>query len=396
MSHHVCILGVYGKGNIGDEALLASITSTLREIDPSLRIVVLCSDPEEASKSAPIDTALRRTPFPDFTRKARLVGGARACILGGGTLLCDHGGVVANVRALASTFFWPIIARLWGTPTVAYAQGVGPATEWPIRFALRHFFPRLEGISLRDAKSKQILESIAGPSTRFILGTDPVISAMEVAKESVEGAVSAEVQNRIVDFQPYCAVSFRTPAVRPYNPREYYASCGRALARFWAATGRRILLFPAMLSERYPDDRIGLEIIEQTLLNEGVPARDARNGTWKTIEEGFALLHGAQLVAGDRLHPLLIGMSGGAPAVGIDIEDKIPRCLAMVDHDLCPVFTPADVGTDQFIEALIAGDQASEKVRQEIRCAVARWGERNSCNMEVLQSVLQHGIHPSH
>lgn len=385
---YVCILGVYGKGNLGDEALVLAISDALTEtVDVSA--VVFGSDPEEIERRLSIP-AVTRAPWPDFMTKLNLIRGAEAIVLGGGTLLCDHGGFVKNVRAIASAFFWPLLGRIVRTPTIVYAQGLGPAKEWPVRWSVRHLLSRVDALTLRDGQSQRLMHSIRGNRSDGPRVTcDPVVGADRFQPDTIAAGMPEELRQRIATLEPYCVVSLRTPTDRPYNPEGYYKRWAYALRRFHGTQPLHFLLFPALLSPSRPDDRIGLRIVQETLVESGVPPEEVTVAHYEDLLEGIALLQHARLAVGDRLHSLLFALMAGTPAIGVDIEDKIPGCLEMVDRGrFCDVFEPEQVGSERFLEGLRNAWGTEDGDRAHLRNRVRAWAASDRHNRQLLAAVI--------
>lgn len=97
------ILGVYGKGNFGDEALLEVVADDLRQVMPGCEMHVFCSGPESVTARFGFH-AETRTPASGFFRKLAIVRRSRVLVVGGGTLLCDHGGGFKDAIAIVTYF----------------------------------------------------------------------------------------------------------------------------------------------------------------------------------------------------------------------------------------------------------------------------------------------------
>ena len=385
---YICVLGVYGKGNIGDEALLAAIADAVRETLGDVDVVVFGSDAVEVERRFSIP-AVSRAPFPGFRAKLKVLRKAEAIVLGGGTLLCDHGGFFNDLRAVASVFFWPFLGRMLGVPGLVYAQGLGPVTEWPVRLAVRHLLTRMTAISLRDRRSAELLQAITGSARTCPVTCDPVVAAERFQPDVISAGMSGQLRETTNRLTPYCIVSFRSPAERPHNPERYYMECGEALGDYHAEHRIRFVLFPALLSDTSPDDRIGLEILERSLVQRGVPGEDISWAGWDDLDEGVALLQHARVAVGDRLHALLFAAMAGVPVIAIDIEDKIPGCLEMIACGrLCAVFSPLDVKSRPFIDALHAARLAGDPDRRQLRQRVSRWASEDSRNRALLADVV--------
>ena len=68
----VGVLGVYGKGNLGDEALLRCIADDVHACLPDAEILAICSNPETVRDSLGF-RAIRRSPWRGFIHKLRRV-----------------------------------------------------------------------------------------------------------------------------------------------------------------------------------------------------------------------------------------------------------------------------------------------------------------------------------
>jgi len=171
----VCVLGVYGKGNLGDEALLLAIQDEILSINPNTHVVAFCSDPCVVKNELNIE-AQSRKPFPNFFRKINLIRRANVLILGGGTMLYDHQKWKQELAANAAFVFWPIVAKLFRTPVIAVGQGLGPANHFLTKFTIRYVYSRFDAITLRDNKSYNLLELISTELRAVKVACDPVIA----------------------------------------------------------------------------------------------------------------------------------------------------------------------------------------------------------------------------
>ena len=111
----VLLSGYYGKGNGGDEALLATL---LQMLPPDVTPVVLSGNPEETHRHYGVECYNRMAVL-------QVIKALRSCdafVWGGGSLIQDatssisplyYGGLMA-------------LAQVMGLKTVAWGQGIGP------------------------------------------------------------------------------------------------------------------------------------------------------------------------------------------------------------------------------------------------------------------------------
>ena len=341
------ILGVYGKGNFGDEALLEVVADDVRQVLPSCELYVFCSGPEAVRERFRFH-ALTRTPATDFRRKLNIVRRSRLVIVGGGTLLCDHGGGLKDVTAVVTFFFWLWLARLFGVPTVLYGQGFGPARGrfirlglWLVRFACTE-------VTVRDAASYDLLVGIAGPRTRFQLGADPVAVTDRFLPGKVRQRADPVLAARIDALRPFVVLAVRYPKLDSLDDsREQLEAVGTTAAALCKHAGVNVVLFPTHLSDEFVDDRPIMDLLEGMLLAHGVSSSRIARASWRSLDDAAYWVQSAAMVFGDRLHAMLVAALSHVPVAGVAVESKISGCLADLfqKKPLAVVLAPGDVST---------------------------------------------------
>jgi polysaccharide pyruvyl transferase WcaK-like protein len=323
----VTLIGVYGKGNFGDEALLATIADDLRTVLGPIEVQVLCSDPESVTRRFGF-AAMTRTPMRDFRAKLAMVRRSAVVLVGGGTLLCDHDRPATDLVVLATYFFWLLLARAFGVPTVAYGQGFGPAESPIIRFGL-WLLPRcVSGVTTRDRASHVMLCRIAGHRANCALGVDPVVAGNRYLPAAVVARVSPALVQVVHGLSPYVLVAVRRPKLGVLDAaRGHIATASRLVATLGLEQPARFVLFPTHLSDTFLDDRPVMDLVQSHLIKAGISAERITRASWETLEEAAYWIQSADLVFGDRLHALLLGMLAQRPVVGLTVEDKIAGCI---------------------------------------------------------------------
>ena len=114
----VLICGAYGKRNAGDDAILRSIVSQLRGIDPDLPIYALSRHPRETQLSFRIGSC---HSF-NIPRYRRIMRRTKLYISGGGTLIQNS----TSVRSLLYYLSNISSAHAAGDHVMMYGCGVGP------------------------------------------------------------------------------------------------------------------------------------------------------------------------------------------------------------------------------------------------------------------------------
>src|SRR5918997_1288394 len=154
------LCGYYGKGNGGDEALLASLLQMLPE---SVTPLVLSGNPAETRKRYGVQSCDRSS----FFQVLRAMRHSDAFIWGGGSLIQD-------VTSAASPLYYAGLmglAQQMGLKTIAWAQGIGPLKREITRKLSQRCFAGCTGVSVRDKGSATLLADWQIP---FTLAPDPV------------------------------------------------------------------------------------------------------------------------------------------------------------------------------------------------------------------------------
>ncbi|TAF55405.1 MAG: polysaccharide pyruvyl transferase CsaB [Oscillatoriales cyanobacterium] len=154
------LCGYYGKGNGGDEALLASL---LQMLPDGVTPIVLSGNPVETNQRYGVAARDRMNAFGvlDTLRSAD------ALIWGGGSLIQDS-------TSLVSPFYYGGLmglAQQMGLKTVAWAQGIGPLNKEITRKLSQRCFAGCTAVSVRDKGSATLLADWQIP---FTLAPDPV------------------------------------------------------------------------------------------------------------------------------------------------------------------------------------------------------------------------------
>ena len=90
--NHIFITGYYGFGNAGDEAILTSMLTHLRALQPDLRVTVTSAEPENTAARYDVKAILWTHAFGIL----EAIRGADMVIIGGGGLFQDYWGVDPN------------------------------------------------------------------------------------------------------------------------------------------------------------------------------------------------------------------------------------------------------------------------------------------------------------
>ncbi|MCG6135093.1 MAG: polysaccharide pyruvyl transferase CsaB [Nostoc sp. LLA-1] len=281
--------GYYGKGNGGDEALLATL---LQMLPPHVTPVVLSGNPEATRDRYGVESYNRMAMLPVL----QALRDCDALIWGGGSLIQD-------VTSTISPFYYGglmALAQIMGLKTIAWAQGIGPLKRPPTRWLARQNFQGCTKISVRDRVSADLLAQWQIPC---LLAPDPVWA---LDSKPVPGLWDLPA--------PRVAVTLRN---HPQLTAARLANLTRALIDFQTATQAFILLLPFQKSE----DLEIAEAIQPQLkdVSQILCLEDPQllKGVYKGVE----------MVIGMRLHSLIMAAAEGCRCFALSYDPKVNRLM---------------------------------------------------------------------
>lgn len=285
----VLLSGYYGKGNGGDEALLATLLQMLPlDVTP----VVLSGNPEETHRHYGVECYNRMAFFSVF-KALRSCG---AFVWGGGSLIQD-------ATSLISPFYYGglmALAQVMGLKTVAWGQGIGPLLRSQTRFLAQRNFAGCTQVSVRDIASSRLLSDWSIP---HILAPDPV------------WALESKPVPELVDLpKPRIAVTLRN---HPQLTENRLTNLIQALVNLQKETQTFILLLPFQKSE-------DLAIAEKIHTQLKDVSRVICSEDPQVLKGVF---RGVEMSIGMRLHSLIMAASEGSRCFALSYDPKVNHLM---------------------------------------------------------------------
>jgi polysaccharide pyruvyl transferase CsaB len=312
----VFIAGYYGFENAGDEAILQSMVEHLRALRPGLDITVASGNPKATSTRY----GVRGVPWNDIGAIRNAVEQARLVLVGGGGLFHDYWGVDPD-SFLTNRHWGPVyyaapavLAMLHEKPLMLYAVGVGPLLSEHARGFTRAACDAANLVTVRDAASKDLLESIGVAGDKVAVTADP---AFAFAPDG--GAAVRSLPPEGVLAQPLAGVSLRHWAIGAY-PDFWQREVAAALDAFLETSGGSVLFLPFQTSagEREND----LAVIER--VRSSMRAKTATRILPDSSPEALYAATGAcDVVLGMRLHSLVFAFLNRRPFVALSYDPKV-------------------------------------------------------------------------
>ncbi|MFZ1026748.1 MAG: polysaccharide pyruvyl transferase CsaB [Limnoraphis robusta] len=345
MERVVCS-GYYGKGNGGDEALLASL---LQMLPPSVEPIVLSGNPTQTQDRYQVASYDRMNALEVFNVLRR----ADAFIWGGGSLIQD-------VSSAISPFYYAGLmglAQQIGLKTIAWAQGIGPLNRGMTRRLAQRSFLNCTTISVRDRASAQLLSDWQIP---FILAPDPVWA---LDSKPVPGLWDLPAPRVALTLRPH-------PQLTP----ERLSVLTQALVSFQKATQAFILLLPFQLSQ---------DLAIAQLLHRAIPDQ-SQILTLEDPRQLKGVFRGVEMVIGMRFHSLIMAATEECRCFALSYDPKVTQLMEELElpgWELSQLPTDANVISKSWLECYANGDALSTA---KIEFLV----ERSQIHQEVLHSVF--------
>jgi len=281
--------GYYGKGNGGDEALLATL---LQMLPPHVTPVVLSGNPKMTHERYGVESYNRMAIVPVL----QALASCDVFISGGGSLIQD-------ATSRISPFYYGglmALAQRMGLKTIAWAQGIGPLRHTPTRLLARYTLAGCTRVSVRDRASAALLTDWQIP---HILAPDPV------------WALQSQLVPELEDLQePRVALILRS---HPHLTPTRLGNLTRALVEFQQATQVFILLLPFQKSE-------DLDIA--TAIQPQLPG-GSHILCLEDPQQLKGVFRGVEMAIGMRLHSLIMAAAEGCRCFALSYDPKVNRLM---------------------------------------------------------------------
>ena len=381
----VVLSGYYGFDNAGDEALLAAISSTLREYAPDLRIIVLSASPARTQQLYGEEAVSRVNPL----LLVRTLRQADLLISGGGSLLQD----VTSWRSILYYLGVVALARWLGTPVMFYAQGIGPIQRPWARRLTRIIANRVQLITLRDEDSRRELQLMGVTQPPILVTADPVLGMSRTGKQTLKrpwpGSVWPELAEDLEapEDEKGDRVNLRTlegPLKREGQPKRVgfalrnwkdlsgYKIAVASAADYLAEQGWEIVFIPL----QYPEDLTAAREAA-TKMHNTYTLMEGRSTVAEVIQEIARL----DLLIGMRLHSLIFAATLGVPLLGISYDPKVTAFLEQLGEK--PVGNVENLTPEQLTQGIQAFIQRLPEARSHLRQKTTELAElaRNNAQM---------------
>ncbi len=294
----IVISGYYGFNNLGDEAILAGITSLLKNKNEDLKLTVLSAAPVRTAELYDVKAVSRNS----FLEILSALAEADLFISGGGSLLQDITGNFSVPYYLGLAW----LAKIQGTKTVYYAQGAGPLNKKWSQKLTAFTLNRFNLLGVRDKGTEKLLKEI-GVKKSIKLTVDPVFGLYDPLNnkcQKIKGKIEVGI------------------SVRPWSV-DYLDQLAAALNQFSQTKNIKFILFPM---HQGSDEEISYSL--KNKLKAEAEIYNLPEAPEKAVKE-FSQL---DLFIGVRLHSLIFALLNQIPLLALSYDPKIEGLMSELDY----------------------------------------------------------------
>ncbi|MBU0981222.1 polysaccharide pyruvyl transferase family protein [Patescibacteria group bacterium] len=294
---NILIVGNYGAGNLGDDAIFGGIVEELKKIGFQGEISLThggFNSSEDLYKGYK-KVAFAPTGIRSHLKKTR--NEAKNAIKEADLIIIGGGGLFIDTESIKAPIIWGKHAKLCKKlkkPYICYGQSVGPLSSKFSKKITFFTFANARGIHLRDENSKEILKKM-GIKNEIIVGTDPALSYLETIKSNHKK-------------EPILAVSLRI-----WKNKVQWSDLIKEINTF-AYSNK---LKPKLIAMDIRNQK-ELEKLKNTHIPLFIP---------KSVQEAYEFFKKSSLACTMRLHAGIFSISAHTPTVALSYSHKVASLL---------------------------------------------------------------------
>lgn len=312
----IAIHGFYGKGNLGDEAILKALLQEFSKF-PNIKVVVFSSAPGEVSKIHGVRSFSERRKR-SLLRRIWEIKTSDLFILGGGGLLKDYGNDSSSLKEWLRLLQF---AKKLNVKTSLCAVGVENIRYDESMKLIRDALEKVDLITVRDCKSKDVLMDI-GVANEVKVVSDPAVLLANINVDKIkDNLISSKV---IICIRHWFSKGFYIE--KPEVNENFIRSLSIAADFLTEHYNKKIDFVPFRITS-YDDDRIIAKQVvsymkhkDKTHIYPCVPE----------VDEFIEMAEQSSLVIGMRLHSLILATSIGIPVIGLEYMPKVKAYMESI------------------------------------------------------------------
>lgn len=344
----IVLSGYYGFDNIGDEAVLYSILSALRKEIKDVEVTVLSNNPDKTKALYSVKSVNRWK----LKEVAKVIKESDMLISGGGSLLQD----VTSGKTIPYYLAIVKIAQFYKKKVVFYSQGIGPVDKNFSRWLIKSVVNKVDGIYVRDAASKKLLEEIGikrpiGAALDPVLGIEMPEEAKRLESTKTVGIYirpwmdEAHDKNLVENMLPGLMFLLEQGYGLCFIPMHYEQD--REIAHTLAKAVKQAASQNEKINKELLDRKI--EIIDKML----------------SIQEVLVYTSSFEMVIGMRLHSLIMAAASKVPVLALSYDPKVTQFMREMELENC--LNTTELTKQNFLEALQKVEKTKEEQKEHLQ-----------------------------
>lgn len=309
------IVGNYGHDNNGDEAILQGIINQLVEelhVEPQ-NIVIFSNNPENTRSRYGLPSvkllhkrsSLLLSIASTIYHNRKIISGLDLLIIGGGGLLMD---MYKRDAPLYTSH--ALMGKISRCKVIVYGVGAGPIRTKVGLALIKFMLGSAESISVRDSKSKILLQSIGIKKTVLEI-SDP---AIQLGK-TIQKAASQEIASVGITAVPYFSKEY-WPSGDERKYQAYVTGMAKNIDQLIKKKNVSITFF----STKFPQDvKVTEDIFAEIKHKEKVSV--IKDNLYP--DQLVSLCQKQDIIIGTRLHSLILSVAAQTPVIGIGYHQKV-------------------------------------------------------------------------
>ncbi len=182
IKNKICILAFTGSDNTGDEAILYSVISTIKNTDNLISIFSFNTKKTESLLKNLSNGNIEIINIRNLKKVIQKIMESDILICGGGGIIQDQ----TSIYNLPFFLLGVLFAKTLKNKIVFYGVGVGPLHDRFSKILTRFVLNKSEVITVRDRKSKEILINCGIKSSLVKVTADPAVSLGKISKKEAK------------------------------------------------------------------------------------------------------------------------------------------------------------------------------------------------------------------
>ncbi|HEV2987852.1 MAG TPA: polysaccharide pyruvyl transferase family protein [Candidatus Angelobacter sp.] len=377
----ICFFGIFGSGNLGNEATFFAILSGLRRLAPNTEVACICSGPQAAAaeynisafpmKASPLSPvknrlvrALRRIfvgipmEFYRWYRAILILKDATMLVMTGTGMLGDFGILPTSLHY--EIVKWSLIAKLCRCKLLFVSVGVGPIRHRLSRVLVKTALRLADYRSYRDDFSKDYLGTIHFDTKNDFVCPD---LAFSLPKTMIPSDPAKERGAAVVGVGIMTYHSKSNTEEADGSVYQTYISKLSSLVSWLLSQGYvvRLLIGDAVHDEPIRKDlRLSLE-------GKGIKYEQSKiiDTPASSVSDVLSQLAATDTVIASRFHNVLLALMLGKPVVAISYHEKVDALMAGLGlADFCQDIENIDL--DKLVEQFTTLEQCAGILKPQI------------------------------